>query len=190
MLLIKTMSPPPPPIPEVLDTRSLRGLLFLGFFGALIAAKCSASEALRLHYGFAIDSALFIWLPSLVLGGAVCLLYIAGPGPGFHPYWKSKRFLLPATLIWLTVAFSIVRHLPSTLVPASLAVLLAAASFVLGHFLRSIPVKFLAAVWLLGAVACLLLPPTASYTLFAVLLLGAAAVPAGVGYFRCGRGDS
>ncbi len=178
------MNPPDPPIPEILDKGSLRGILFLLFFACLIAAKCAISEALRQNYGFDVNTALFIWLPSLVIGGAVCLLYITGPGSTFHPYWRSPNFLVPAALIWLTAAFSVVRNLPSLLVPASLAILAAAIAFVLGHFLRSIPVKFLAAFWLLGAVAILALPPTPSFTLFAILLVFCGAVPSAVGYYR------
>ncbi len=176
-----------PRIPEVLDLPSLRGLLFLGFFATLITAKCSASEALRLHYDIDIDSALFIWLPSLVLGGLVCLLFLAGPGTGFHPYWRSRQFLLPAGLIWLTTAFSIVRHLPSVWVPASLCIILAAASFVLGRLYQSIPVKFLSVVWILGAGVCLVFPPVRSYTLFSILLVVAGAIPTGFASFRLSR---
>lgn len=178
-----------PPIPDVLDVSSLRGLLFLGFFGTLITAKCSASEALRLHYDIAINSALFIWLPSLVLGGLVCLLYIAGPGSRFHPYWRSRHFLIPAALIWVTAAFSIVRQLPSVIVPGSLCILFAVGAFVLGHFYRSIPVKFLAAVWIFGAIICLFVPPVGSFSLFAILLVGAGALPTGYAYFQIGRAE-
>ena len=181
---IKNMNPRNPPIPEVLDTASLRGLLFLGCFGTLIAAKCAASEALRMHYEFAVNTALFIWLPSLILGGLICLLYIAGPGSRFHPYWRSRHFLIPAGLIWMTASFSIVRQLPSVLVPASISILLAVAAFVLGHFYRSIPVKFLAAIWTFGALVSLLTPPTISFTLFAILLVAAGSIPAGVAYLR------
>jgi|GEM_PF-1323831 len=187
MLLISKMNQKNLPTPKALDKDSLRGLLFLSFFGTLIAAKCSASEALRLYYEIDISSALFIWLPSLLIGGAVCLLYVAGPGSAFSAYWKSKQFLLPAGLIWLTIAFSIVRQLPSVIVPGSLSVLLAAASFVLGHFVESIPVKFLAAVWLFGAVVCFLFPPVGAYSLFAILLIAAGAIPAGIGTLRIGK---
>ncbi|MGE9291074.1 MAG: hypothetical protein ACQKBT_08795 [Puniceicoccales bacterium] len=183
----KTMNPKNPPIPEVLDAPSLRGFLFLGFFGALIAAKCSASEALRLYYGFEVNTALYIWLPSLVLGGIVCLLYIVGPGSAFHPYWKSKQFLVPAALIWITVSFSIVRQLPSVVVPASLSILFAVVSLVLGRFYQSIPIQFLAAIWLLGALISFLAPPILTFSVFAVLLISAGSVPAGVGYLQLRR---
>jgi len=62
------MSHPDRPTPEFLDSGSLRGILFLLFFGSLIAAKCAVSEALRQHYGFDVNTALFIWLPSLIIG--------------------------------------------------------------------------------------------------------------------------
>lgn len=188
MHLTKKMNPHDHPTPSFLDSRSLQGISFLLFFACLIAAKCALSEALRQHFGFEVNTALFIWLPSLVIGGAVCLLYITGPGSGFHPYWKSQQFLVPATLVWLAASFSIVRNLPSLLVPASLAIIAAALTFVLGHFLRSIPVKFLAAFWLLGAAVILALPPSASYTLFAILLVAFGATPSGIGYYRIRQG--
>lgn len=175
------------PIPEVLDPPSLRGILFLSCIGSLIFAKCAASEALRLHYQFTINSGLFIWLPSLVLGGLICLLYIAGPGSVFHPYWRSKQFLLPAAMIWCTVAISIVQRLPSVIVPTLIALVLAAATFVLGHLYRSIPVKFLAAIWLFVGLVCLFSSNTRSYALLSAFLIVAAAIPSGIAYIFTGK---
>jgi len=184
------MIQPPPHTPDFFDTGSLRGILFLLFFASLIAAKCAVSEALRLYYGFDIDSALFIWLPSLVIGGAVCLLYITGPGSSFHPYWKSRQFIIPAALIWLTVAFSVVRNLPSTYVPASIALIAGALAFVLGQFLKSITVRFLTAFWILGAFVIIALPPTPSFAFFGILLILFGAVPSGIGYYKTARRET
>jgi hypothetical protein len=178
------MNPPNPRTPEPLDRESLRGILFLCFFGALIGAKCALSEALRLRLGFDVDSALFIWLPSLVIGGAVAILYLLAPGSPFHPYWRSRQFLLPAGLVWLTGSFSIVRNLPSPFVVVALSAICAVAAFVLGRFQDSTPVRFLAAVWFLGALAAAFLGPERSYFLFAFLLVAAGAIPSAVGYFR------
>ena len=172
------------PIPEALTDESLRGFLFLGFFGALIAAKCAASEAFRIYYGIEINSALFIWLPSLVLGGAVCLLYIAGPGSGFHPYWRTWRFLVPAALIWLTIAFSVVRQVPSVLVPGTLSIFLAVLCFVLGTLYNSLVVKFLTALWLFAALVCFFTPGFLSYTIFAVSLVIFGATPTGIVFLQ------
>ncbi|MEM0965076.1 MAG: hypothetical protein AAGJ81_02840 [Verrucomicrobiota bacterium] len=178
------MNRPNPLTLEPLDDASLRGLLFLSCFGCLIAAKCAISEALRLYYGFAINSALFIWLPSLVIGGAVCLLYIAGPGSSFHAYWKSKQFLIPAALIWLTIAFSVVRQVPSVLVPGVICLVAAAAAFVLGRIRNSIAVSFLAAFWAFGAALSFFYPPVGSYSIFAILLVLFGSIPCGIGYFH------
>ncbi len=184
---INPKSPMNRPIPEVLDHQSLKGILFLSFFGTLITAKCSASEAARLYYQFSIDSGIFIWLPSLILGGLVCLLYIAGPGSAFHPYWRSKQFLLPAAMIWVTVAFSIVLQLPSVVVPAMISGVLAMASFTLGHFYRLIPVKFLSAIWVFVALICLFSSNTKAYGLLAAFLVIAGAVPCGIAYLKMGK---
>jgi len=171
-------------IPEALDRASLRGFLFLGLFAGLILAKCAVSEALRLSYGIEIDSALYVWMPSLLILAVLCVLYIRAPWVGFHPYWQTVHFLAPAFLIGLTVLFSIVRELPSVLVPVSLSVLLAVGIFVLGQLFQSLPVRFLALVWLFAALVEAFYPAEWSYGIFAVLLVLGGTLPAAIGYVR------
>lgn len=174
----------PPNINKILDEGSLRGLFFLMLFASIVLAKCALSESLRLRYAFEVNTALFIWLPSLLIGTIVSMLYIAGPGSPFSSYWKSSSFILPATLIALATSFSVIVNLPSTIVPLLLTLLAAGICLTLGKFLHSRPVGFLAAFWIFGGWVALFLPETRSYGLFALLLIFFGAVPSAIAYFR------
>jgi len=175
---------PPLSISRILDENSLRGLFFLILFASIVLAKCSVSESLRIQYAFEVNTALFIWTPSLIIGIIVSLLYIGGPGSPFSPYWKSFQFMFPALLIALATAFSIIRNLPSTIVPLLIALLAAGICLTLGKFLHSKVVSFLAVFWLFGGWVALFLPEPQSYALFAILLIAFGAVPSTVAYLR------
>jgi hypothetical protein len=131
----------------MLDEGSARGLFFLLCFGTLILAKCALAQHLHMRFGMEFDIKLFLWLPSLLVGGVVGLLYIAGPGSPFNGYWRERQFLIPLTLIWLSVLASVLLYLPSRWVVLALAGFFAANWLTVGAFFRLIPVTFLAVLW-------------------------------------------
>ena len=93
---------------------------YIGAFWGLIGAKCFLLEYAVQQYGLTIDSRLFIWWPSVLIGGLCTILYLlAGMGRA-----KAGRDAL-ALSVSLVLAVVIVVALLGASIESGFAVILA-----------------------------------------------------------------
>lgn len=162
------------------SVRQCRAALAIFFFLTIILAKCAWVEVARYHFEIEVQTNLYVWLPSLLIGGLCVFLYSIGPNSPFRGLFSN---VLASPLLvagWAAFVFVAVWYVPAAPVTGIIAFLVASAFLYLGRVLMLKSLFLLGVIWVVLTAILLMIDPLPAYALLGSGLLLAGALPTGL----------